>query len=81
MQATLQNGDAGRELDNLRLLESMGLEVCCLHPSGQCASLRHLSLVTCHLTWHELAGAVFFVEPLHRQAEPEIPGGHQHQAW
>ena len=27
MQATLQNGDAGKELDNLRLLESMGLEV------------------------------------------------------
>lgn len=28
MQATLQSDGAGKELDNLRLLESMGLEVC-----------------------------------------------------
>ena len=27
MQATLQNDGAGKELDNLKLLESMGLEV------------------------------------------------------
>ena len=28
MQATLQSDGAGKELDNLKLLESMGLEVC-----------------------------------------------------
>ncbi len=48
MQATLQSGDAGKELDNLRLLESMGLEVRPQHVARHCAGLKTPVNISCH---------------------------------
>ena len=83
MQATLQNGDAGKELDNLRLLESMGLEVCPQHASGKLLQPHGTCGNFCPavLKRSDPAGAVLIVKPLHWEAEPEVSGGDQHQAW
>lgn len=76
MQATLQNGDAGKELDNLRLLESMGLEVTPQQSARCCAVSRYFLTCPVMITRSNFAGAVFLVQSLHREAEPEVSGGH-----